>query len=241
MISKSSRYGVGSLIVSKGSPRASKPVSGDLRLFCNSPKTHPGLSSLTLTIVPQATRKWGPDFFEAFRNGEEQAFDQLFRAYHGPLTYYAFKFLQDEQGAEDIVQDCFVQLWERRHKLTEVQAIAGYLYRCVYNQCCTWLQKQRRTASATELPPQTEEPAFLVESGILQQILQVIDQLPSRLKEVIRLHYLEEKPLEEIAQYLGIAPETARKHRYRAIQLIRKTLSAAGGCVMLVFGDSCIC
>lgn len=173
--------------------------------------------------MSQELHGWGPEFFEAFRNGEEQAFDRVFRTYHGPLTYFAYKYLQDEKLAEDIVQDCFAELWERRKKLSEVQSINSYLYRCVYNHCARLLEKMQRKTVTKELPAETDE-TNLVESEILTRILQVIDHLPGRMKQVVRMYYLEEKSLEEIGQEIGIDPETARSHRYRAIQLLRKTI-----------------
>lgn len=166
---------------------------------------------------------WGPDFLNAFRNGEEQAFDQVFRAYHGPLTYFAYKYVQDERQAEDIVQDCFAELWQRRRKLSQVQSISSYLYRCVYNHCSKFLGTICRKRIASEMPPEPD-PTHIVESEILIQVLRAIEHLPARMKQVLQMHYLEDKTLEEIGREIGIDAETARSHRYRAIQLLRKTI-----------------
>lgn len=166
---------------------------------------------------------WNEDFFDAFRNGEEQAFDRVFRAYHGPLTFYAFRFLHDENLAEDIVQDCFTELWERRKKLSQVQSINSYLYRCVYNHCAKMVQQLKLKTPLPAEPAATHEPP-VIESEILFHILQVIEHLPPRLKQVLRMHYLEEKSLKEIGAEIGIGSESARVYRYEAIQLIRKTI-----------------
>lgn len=169
------------------------------------------------------SQEWGPEFFEAFRKGEEQAFDRVFRAYHGPLTFYAFRYVKDEKLAEDIVQDCFVELWERRKKLLQVQSINSYLYRCVYNHCSKLLKKMDRKMVVDDLPADPLE-THIVEGEILARILQVMDHLPLRMRQVVRMYYLEEKSLVEIGTEIGIDPETARSHRYRAIQLLRKTI-----------------
>lgn len=166
---------------------------------------------------------WGFDFLTAFRNGEEQAFDQVFRTYYRPLTFFAFKYLHDEKLAEDIVQDCFAELWERRKKLSQVQSISSYLYRCVYNHCAKWLDRHQRTSARTKMPPEPES-ANIIESEVLTSILQTIECLPARMKQVVKMYYLEEKSLQEIGATIGIDAETARSHRYRAIRLIRKTI-----------------
>jgi len=173
--------------------------------------------------VPPELHGLDPEFYEAFRQGEEQAFDRVFRAYHGPLTYYAFKFLGDEKMAEDVVQDCFTELWVRRKKLSGVQSINSYLYRCVYNHCADLFEKMQRQKGVTGSLPETEE-ANLLESETMARILRVIDHLPLRMQQVLRMHYLEDKSLEEIGHEIGIDPETARSHRYRAIQLLKKTI-----------------
>lgn len=172
--------------------------------------------------MPPELQGWGPDFYDAFRSGEEQAFDRVFRAYHGPLTFFAFRYVHDEKLAEDIVQDCFVELWERRKKLLEVRSINSYLYRCVYNHCARMIENQKRKAQVACTPQGPHEPPVL-ESEILFRILQVIEHLPPRLKQVLRMYYLEEKSLKEIGTELGIGSESARVYRYEAIQLIRKT------------------
>lgn len=166
---------------------------------------------------------WDNDFLAAFRNGEEHAFDRVFRTYHGPLTFYAFKYLHDEKLAEDIVQDCFAELWERRKKLSQVQSINSYLYRCVYNHCAKMVEKLKRKARLPITQDVTYNPV-VVESEILLRILQVMEHLPPRLKQVLRMYYLQEKSLKEIGTEIGIDPESVRIYRYQAIQLIRKTI-----------------
>lgn len=167
----------------------------------------------------------GPDFLRAFREGEEIAFDKLFRIYFGPLTFYAHRYLKDQQLAEDIVQDCFVKLWQRRKKLAHVHSIKSYLYRCVYTQVIDTIKSSRGklmsiTADAVEDPADET----VVEVELLARIMAVMEELPARMKEVLRMYYLENKTLAEIGQEIGIDPETARSHRYRAIQLVRKTI-----------------
>jgi RNA polymerase sigma-70 factor (ECF subfamily) len=173
--------------------------------------------------VQTEAQGWGPEFFDAFRKGEEQAFDRLFRAFYAPLTFFAFKYVRDESVAEDIVQDCFAKLWQRRKKLAKVDAIHSYLYRCVYNLCIDWQQKKKKHSLIAPLP-ESFDPADIVESETLARIIQVIDHLPQRMKQVVRMHYLENQSLEEIGRVIGIEAETVRSHRYRAIQFIRKTI-----------------
>ncbi|MEP7375280.1 MAG: sigma-70 family RNA polymerase sigma factor [Chitinophagaceae bacterium] len=175
-------------------------------------------------IVSQDIQGLGPDFILAFRAGEEHAFDKVFRVFFGPLSFYANQYVKDEKLAEDLVQDCFVELWQRRKKLDHIESIKSYLYRCVYNHCVSALKKNnRKLVVMDELPVEPVE-SHIVAAETLAQILKVIDHLPQRMQQVLRMYYLEEKSFIEIGREIGIDPETARSHRYRAIQFVRKTI-----------------
>lgn len=170
-----------------------------------------------------------PGFLEAFRSGEEWAFDRLFRKWFGPLSFYACKYLKDEQLSEDIVQDCFLELWSRRKKLSHIEAVVSYLHRTVYHRVLTHFRKQKGMQWVSEDNlPEEPEPDQVAELEMLARIALVMDNLPERMRQVLTLHYLEGKSLEEIGQELHIDPHTVRQHRYRAILLVRKTIITGG-------------
>ncbi|MBL0336170.1 MAG: sigma-70 family RNA polymerase sigma factor, partial [Chitinophagaceae bacterium] len=88
--------------------------------------------------------KQDPLFLPSFQRGDEEAFDRLFREYFPSLTYFAQRIIYDPDTAEDIVQDCFVLLWQRRTRLQHITAIKSYLYTTVRNQSLKHLDKLKR-------------------------------------------------------------------------------------------------
>jgi RNA polymerase sigma factor (sigma-70 family) len=64
----------------------------------------------------------------------------------------------------------------------------------------------------------------IIAAETMQRILQVIQHLPLRMQQVLKMYYLEEKSYLEIGKEIGIDPETVRSHRFRAIQFVRKTI-----------------
>lgn len=210
----------------QGPPRYLKAISGDLRHFLFTSLT-PLYVNIRLTIVPSKWPNWDTEFFDAFRRGEEIAFDWIFRHYHGPLTYYAFEFVGDRAIAKDMVQDCFVKLWQHRRRCAHINDIRAYLYTSVRHCCIDWL-KSRKKEIPLPAPESYETDSAYLESEVLARVQQAIELLPQRMKQVVTMYYLEDKSLEEIGLVIGIDPETARSHRYRGIQFIKKTIIASG-------------
>lgn len=174
--------------------------------------------------MPRPTGTQDPLFLTSFQQGEEAAFDCLFREYFTALTYFANRYLSDAQAAEDIVQECFVILWQRRHRLQHVSFIKSYLYTTVRNQCLKQLEKNRR--QQLTINPPTEEQSFeetLIASETAKHLYQLIDTLSPALQKIIRLYYLEGKSNHEIAQLLHIEPDTVIRQRLRAILALRKS------------------
>lgn len=165
-----------------------------------------------------------PLFADSFQRGEEAAFDCLYREYFAALTYFANRILADCETAEDLVQDCFVQLWQRRDRLYHIKAIKSYLYTAVRNQCLKQLQKQKRNIDLVEpdkAEPSMEEAVIAAETA--RELYQFIETLSPALQKIIRLYYLEGKSNREIARQLHIEPDTVTRQRLRAIMALRKT------------------
>ncbi|MFT3981188.1 MAG: RNA polymerase sigma-70 factor [Ferruginibacter sp.] len=165
-----------------------------------------------------------PLFLNSFQHGEEAAFDCLYREYFPSLAYFANRLLKDPDMAEDIVQDCFVLLWQRRDRLSHINAIKSYLYASVRNQCLKHLEKLQR--QQPQHIPTSEEASFeeaVIASETARELYQLIDSLSPALQQIIRLYYLEGKSNKEIAEQLHIEPDTVIRQRLRAIMALRKT------------------
>lgn len=174
--------------------------------------------------MPRLNGTQDPLFLTSFQQGEEEAFDYLFREYFTSLTYFAHRYLPDSATAEDIVQDSFVLLYQRRDRLKHISFIKSYLYTTVRNQCLKHLEQNRRNQITINLP--TEERSCeekLIAAETAHQLYQLIDKLTPALQQIIRLYYLEGKSNQEIAKQLGIEPDTVIRQRLRAIMALRKT------------------
>jgi RNA polymerase sigma-70 factor (ECF subfamily) len=173
--------------------------------------------------VPRLSGTQDPLFLNSFEKGEEAAFDCLFREYYPALSYFAGRLVTEIKTAEDIVQDCFVRLWQRRGQFSTISSIKSYLYTMVRNDCLKHLGRQKRSG-VFPLNPATEPcvETSLIAADTLRELYQLIESLSPRLQQIIRLYYLEGKTNQEIAQELDISPDTVIRQRLRAVLALRK-------------------
>ena len=76
---------------------------------------------------------------DEIRKGNNQAFEYLFKAYYPRLCGYAIRFVEDEETARDIIQECFLRFWEKRELLSAV-SVTSLLFAMVRNGCLNYLK-----------------------------------------------------------------------------------------------------
>lgn len=151
----------------------------------------------------------------------------LFREFFPPLSYFSYQFTKDRDLAEDIVQDCFVYAWEHRQQFSQVTSIKAYLFTIVKNNSLKALRQLRATADLIEIP--TEErnaEQYLISADTAREILMLLQSLPPRVQEVIRLYFLEEKSNRDIAQLLQISADSVTRQKLRGIVALRKAAAS---------------
>src|SRR6266516_5130210 len=83
------------------------------------------------------------EWLERLRTGDEEAFESLFRAYVEPLCAFAYSYVESEPAAQEIVQDLFARLWERRDSLEVPRNVQAYLYGATRNRAINHLRNRR--------------------------------------------------------------------------------------------------
>ena len=162
--------------------------------------------------------------------GNLKAFEQLFRTYYQMLCGYALKFIGEPDSAEEIVQDLFYTLWEKRSELQISTSVKSYMYTAVHNKCLKFIQHQaveqkyRRyyLKHGSEAETEPDNPANL---GEMQQIIeQTLDSLPERCGRIFRLNRFEGLKYQEIALKLSISVKTVEANMGKALRILRKNL-----------------
>lgn len=173
--------------------------------------------------------------------GELAIFKALYLENMPGLIRYACNYV-DEHTAEDLVQDLFIKIWQKRDKVGHGEGIRSYLFRSVQHACLDYLKHQRietgyvdeviRKLNIEELHYHSRRDAFERETERLAHIHREIEKLPERCREIFTLAYLEEKKSTEIARQLQISRRTVEAQLYKALKILRDAMAVA---VILLF------
>lgn len=161
--------------------------------------------------------------------GKEQTFDYFFRQYFAALCFFAQSIIHNEEDAKDIVQDCFIKLWEDDLSLLEKTAsIKSFLYTMVRNRCIDYIRKKKViTKAVTHLQNNEDNPEYYDElafAEMMQQIFDHLDQLPQNMHTILKEYFLKGKKHKEIAVALNTTPDAVRMQKKRGIKLLQQKL-----------------
>lgn len=172
---------------------------------------------------------------------DQEAFALIYRRYWEGLFITAAKTLRGKQEAEDVVQDVFLSLWNRRGELNIEGSLSAYLQTSVRYKAIHYIEKNitRRDylALLTDVAVNTLSPPADIQLQLKeaqQTIREAVDKMPPKMQEVYRLSRQEHLTHREIAEKLGISVETVKKHIQHALQLIKTALgyNAAAICIL---------
>jgi len=164
------------------------------------------------------------------RNGDEQAFEWLFRRYYEKLCQWAYHYLRDLDSSEEIVQDLYYNLWRNRASLEFHVSVKSYLYKAVSNNCKMLIRKKgRHSAIVTELASQNKgsvsEPEELLEVKEIREVVnRTLDELPEKPALIFRMSRYEGLKYREIAEKLSISIKTVEANMGKALRIFRKNL-----------------
>lgn len=161
------------------------------------------------------------------KNGKQEALKSIFDEYAQPLTFYAFRLIQIQYEAENIVQDVFIGLWKNAGNLDEDINLKAYLYVAVKNRVITAIRKARTTDFVTDdlfVIKSTDSPADIETREIELLYNKYIEQLPASCRNIFLMSREDKMTYKEIAETLGISIKTVETQMGRALKFIRKKL-----------------
>ncbi|MEZ4970773.1 MAG: RNA polymerase sigma-70 factor [Flavobacteriaceae bacterium] len=163
--------------------------------------------------------------------GEEKAFQQVVEDYYKKLLIYGYSFTHDYPQAQDIVQNVFLKLWERRQNINIRESFQGLLYKSVYNEYID--DYRRKKSSKTILEAYRDALNYAIEDTNNQLvedkialIKKEVEHLPPKCRQIFLLSKQEGLTNSEIASYLNISIKAVESQISNAYSLIRKKTEA---------------
>lgn len=151
------------------------------------------------------------------------AYEALFRKYQPALVRYAYVHLQSQEEAREVVQEVFINVWEKRSTLKFDDELRYYLYRSVKNASLNLIKKRR--LDTTSLEEAVTAAAEQEEEGETQvryrAVMAQINLLPEICREIFLMSRMEGLSHKEIAEILEIAPKTVENQIGIALKKIR--------------------
>lgn len=164
--------------------------------------------------------------FNKLKNDDRDAFKQLFDIYYQHLVLFATRYVGDQDMAENIVQEVFVNLWEKRKKL-QVYSVQSYLVVAVRNRCQNEIKRQKnlRLFQMAFKSDTFQPPADFPDDFFMNKIMAVINAMPEKRKRIFKMNRLDGMKYKEIALALQLSPKTVEIQIGKALKYLRENLS----------------
>ena len=177
------------------------------------------------------------ELFDQIKSGDQKALELLFSIFFPRLNDFAGNVVKDDVISQDIVQDVFLQVWEKSADIESIN-IEAYLFRLVRNRCIDFIKHLKvvnNRMHEIQISSKYEElyridfignePYVLIEQELKLKIEKTIECLPDRCREVFILSRMNGLKNKEIADRLNINIKNVERHLSRAMQSFRKNLS----------------
>ncbi|MCX2451951.1 RNA polymerase sigma-70 factor [Pedobacter sp. PLR] len=165
------------------------------------------------------------------KKGDLVAYSEIYKRFQGLLYLYACKIVKNNDDAEDIVQEVFLYLWDKRFSITINSSISVYLYKAVQYKFMNLLDhKKVRTDYKDSLNQFIDQGEYITDHYIRHKefskiIEKEIAALPDKMREVFELSRKTNLSRKEIAEKLGLSEKTVKNQITNALKILRSRLS----------------
>jgi RNA polymerase sigma-70 factor (family 1) len=175
--------------------------------------------------------------------GNLLAFNTLFREYSNRLYRFALGYLKSEVEAEELVQEVFAKIWEKRSELKEELSFKSYLFTIAFNlirkhfRTRVYSSEYLKNRVYDDIDMHTSEKVTY--NSLYKYITELVNQLPERRKEIFIKSRFEGLSIKEIAEEMKISHKTVENQLTDALKFIRTNLNRESLSVLLFFALFC--
>lgn len=177
--------------------------------------------------MPNTIKILDDQLVSAVRRGDHYAFDQLFHKYGASLFSFVVSVLKDEFDAEEVVQDVFLKIWEKRRDLDSSLSFKSYLFTIALNTTKNRYRKKLQTEKYKQVVAmelninQTSDFDMVEYRNLLDYIDKLIEKLPPSRRKIFILSKKDGLKNPEIAKLLNISEQTVKNQLVSAMKFLR--------------------
>jgi RNA polymerase sigma-70 factor (family 1) len=167
---------------------------------------------------------------ENLQKGDVKAFDDLFNKYSSRLFSFSLKYLKSNEEAEEVVQEVFLYIWDKRDGLKPDQSFNAYIFTIAYNIIKKYFLKKTRDNAFKDdliyslLQEENKLDQIIDYKFLLEKVEKSIEALPKRRKEIFIKRKFDGLSVKQIAEELGISPNTVENQLASAQKQIQEEL-----------------
>jgi RNA polymerase sigma-70 factor (ECF subfamily) len=156
----------------------------------------------------------------------ERGLRMLMERYQERLYWLVRRMVTDHDDANDVLQNCFIKAYRSIHTFEGKSKLYTWLYRIATNESITFLNKRKRTATASLdgeasfAVNRLSADGFFDSEAVQQRLRQAIEALPDKQKLVFNLRYYDEMPYEEMSEMLGTSEGALKASFHHAVKKI---------------------
>lgn len=160
-----------------------------------------------------------------------EGFERAFREYYAALCSYVYGFLKENEAAEEVVQDLFFKLWQKRNSIEIQGSVKSYLYRAVRNESLNVIKhikirENYKEHNERERNAQEELTSNELESNeTMDRVTGAISRMPEQRQLIFRMSRFESLKYREIADELNLSIKTVENQMGKALAFLRKELT----------------
>jgi RNA polymerase sigma-70 factor (ECF subfamily) len=177
------------------------------------------------------------DWVARICTGDKAAFEAMFRVYKNDLGVFIDSYVQSRAVAEELLQELFLYVWDRRYVWAFPGPLNAYLFRAARNRAISYLRRERLEIRFRErlIQDQNGQQQLASAPGVVEQleaqdmekvITRAVNHLPDRCREVFVLSRYHHLSYMEIAEVLGISVKTVEVQMGRALTSLRQRLAS---------------
>ncbi|MCT4613573.1 MAG: RNA polymerase sigma-70 factor [Marinifilaceae bacterium] len=167
--------------------------------------------------------------FKKFKKGDRIIFKKVFDSFYNGLFLFANKYVNNHQESEDILQEVFSMLWNKKDEIKNADSLKAFLYVSVRNSALNIIRRKKLVDNSnSQLKIDLYDEDFykenLIEEETFRILIQAIETLPSQTSKVCKMVLNGSRNI-DIAEELGITTHTVKYHKQQAFSELKKKLS----------------